>query len=66
MSLITEGPLLVLNTVCSTYGVKLIQKLHEVFLKLKDDLFTLKEEKKKRKISSARGKNQLIWDTNRE
>lgn len=38
-----------MNPVCSTYGVKLVQKLHEVFLKLKDDLLTLKEEKKRRK-----------------
>ena len=42
--------------VCSTYGVKLVQKLHEVLLKLKDDLLTLKETKKKKKK-----KKKNIW-----
>lgn len=37
-----------MNPVCSTYGVKLVQKLHEVLLELKDDLLTLKEEVKRR------------------
>lgn len=33
-----------MNVVCPTYCVQLIQKLHEVFLELRDDLFTLKDE----------------------
>lgn len=41
------------NPVCSTYGVELVQKLHQVLLQLKDDLFTLTEEKKKRSMTSA-------------
>ena len=31
-----------------TYGIKLIEKLHEVFLKLHDDLFTLRDAYKNR------------------
>lgn len=39
-------PILVLSMFFSpTYGVKLIQQLHEVFLELKDDFLTLEEEK---------------------
>ena len=42
--------------VCSTYGVKLVQQLHEVLLKLKDDLLTLKEKKKKKKKKKKKRK----------
>lgn len=41
------------NNFCSTYGVKLIQKLHEVFLKLEEDLLTLKHTNEKRNLLPA-------------